>query len=132
MTGTLAGALEARKIPAYGGTLETEVEGDIAGFLKLGPSALPVTTTKRAIELRQLYVVKRLHGTGIARELSNWGIAEARRLGFEELYLTVFIDNHRARRFYAANGGRMLFSRPVPGMPPLVEARYRFRLPAEE
>jgi uncharacterized OsmC-like protein len=29
MTGTLAGALEARKIPAYGGTLETDVEGDI-------------------------------------------------------------------------------------------------------
>lgn len=29
MTGTLAGALEARQIPAYGGTLETSVEGDI-------------------------------------------------------------------------------------------------------
>jgi uncharacterized OsmC-like protein len=29
MTGTLAGALEARQIPAYTGTLETEVEGDI-------------------------------------------------------------------------------------------------------
>jgi uncharacterized OsmC-like protein len=29
MTGTLAGALEARHIPAYGGTLETEVEGAI-------------------------------------------------------------------------------------------------------
>jgi uncharacterized OsmC-like protein len=29
MTGTLAGALEARQIPAYGGTLATEVEGDI-------------------------------------------------------------------------------------------------------
>jgi uncharacterized OsmC-like protein len=29
MTGTLAGALEARQIPAYNGTLETEVEGEI-------------------------------------------------------------------------------------------------------
>jgi uncharacterized OsmC-like protein len=29
MTGTFAGALEARQIPAYGGTLETMVEGDI-------------------------------------------------------------------------------------------------------
>ncbi len=29
MTGTLAGALEARQIPAFGGRLETEVEGDI-------------------------------------------------------------------------------------------------------
>ena len=29
MTGTLAGALEARQIAAYGGTLETTEEGDI-------------------------------------------------------------------------------------------------------
>lgn len=29
MTGTLAGALEARQIPAFGGRLETEAEGDI-------------------------------------------------------------------------------------------------------
>lgn len=29
MTGTLAGALEARQIPAYGGNLMTEVEGEI-------------------------------------------------------------------------------------------------------
>jgi uncharacterized OsmC-like protein len=29
MTGTLAGALEARHIAAYNGSLETEVEGDI-------------------------------------------------------------------------------------------------------
>jgi uncharacterized OsmC-like protein len=29
MTGTLAGALEAREIPAYTGTLQTEAEGDI-------------------------------------------------------------------------------------------------------
>ncbi len=35
MTGTLAGALEARKIPAYGGTLDTEVEGDIEEENKL-------------------------------------------------------------------------------------------------
>jgi len=30
MTGTLAGALEVRHIAAYDGSLETEVEGDIA------------------------------------------------------------------------------------------------------
>ena len=29
MTGTLAGALEARQIGAYDGSLETEVEGDV-------------------------------------------------------------------------------------------------------
>jgi ribosomal protein S18 acetylase RimI-like enzyme len=33
-----------------------------------------------------------------------WAIAEARARGFQELYLTVWIGNHRARRFYEAHG----------------------------
>ena len=31
-------------------------------------------------------------------------VAEARARGFDELYLTVWIENHRARRFYERNG----------------------------
>jgi len=81
-----------------------DADDGIAGFLKLGPSALPIETDKRAIELRQLYVRKAFHGAGAARALTDWAIAEARRLGFEELYLTVFVDNHRARRFYDRYG----------------------------
>jgi ribosomal protein S18 acetylase RimI-like enzyme len=52
----------------------------------------------------QLYVRSEHHGTGIARQLMDWGIDEARRRGAEALYLTVFIDNHRARRFYDRYG----------------------------
>jgi len=37
-------------------------------------------------------------------ELSDWAIKEAQRQGFEELYLTVYVDNHRARRFYERYG----------------------------
>jgi ribosomal protein S18 acetylase RimI-like enzyme len=81
-----------------------EADGDVAGYVKLGPSALPVETDKRAIELRQLYVLKEHHGSVIARELTDWAIEEARREGFEELYLTVYVDNHRARRFYDRYG----------------------------
>jgi ribosomal protein S18 acetylase RimI-like enzyme len=76
----------------------------IVGYLKLGPSALPVDTDKRAVELRQLYVLKDHHGSGLARALTDWAIDRARRDGFDELYLTVFIDNHRARRFYDRYG----------------------------
>ena len=50
--------------------------------------------------LDQLYVLKEYHGVGIARDLMDWVIEEARRRGAEDIYLTVFIDNHRARRFY--------------------------------
>ena len=81
-----------------------EVGGQVVGFVKLGPSSLPIETDARAIELRQLYVLKEHHGGGIADELAHWAIEEARRRGFEELYLTVYIDNQRARRFYDRYG----------------------------
>ena len=72
--------------------------------MRLGPCSLPIETDARAIELRQLYVLKEHHGGGIADELAHWAIEEARRRGFEELYLTVYIDNQRARRFYDRYG----------------------------
>ena len=82
----------------------SEVDGEVVGFVKLGPSALPIETTAKAIELRQLYLLKGHHGSGIAAALTDWAIEEARRQGFEELYLTVYVDNHRARRFYDRYG----------------------------
>jgi len=81
-----------------------EVDGEIVAFVKLGPSALPIETDARAIELRQLYVLKEHHGSGIAAALTDWAIDRARAQGFEELYLTVYVDNHRARRFYNRYG----------------------------
>ena len=81
-----------------------EVGGEVVGYVKLGPAALPVDTAKRAMELRQIYVLKEHHGSGLAKALSEWAIEEARRQGFEELYLTVYVDNHRARRFYDRYG----------------------------
>ncbi len=42
MTGTLAGALEARHIPAFGGRLETQVEGEI----EEGEKSLLITRIK--------------------------------------------------------------------------------------
>ena len=81
-----------------------EVDGEVVGYVKLGPSALPIETDKRAIELRQIYVINEHHGSGLAKALSTWAIDEARGQGFEELYLTVYVDNHRARRFYDRYG----------------------------
>jgi ribosomal protein S18 acetylase RimI-like enzyme len=81
-----------------------EVDGEIVGFVKLGPSTLPIETESRAVEYRQIYVLKEHHGSGVAASLTNWAVEEARRQGFEELYLTVYVDNHRARRFYGRYG----------------------------
>jgi ribosomal protein S18 acetylase RimI-like enzyme len=81
-----------------------EVAGEVVGYLKVGPSALPIETEKRAAELRQIYVLKDHLGSGIAAALTDWAIGEARVRNFEELYLTVYVDNHRARRFYDRYG----------------------------
>lgn len=77
---------------------------ELVGFVKLGPLRLPVEPKGEAVELRQLYVRAPWQGSGAARELMDWVMAEARRRGAEELYLSVFTENHRARRFYGRFG----------------------------
>ena len=89
--------------PAYACRIG-EVDGEPVGYAKLGPLKLPVDTERSALLLDQLYILKAHHGAGIAHGLMDWTIDEARRRGAEELYLTVFVDNHRARRFYERYG----------------------------
>jgi GNAT superfamily N-acetyltransferase len=81
-----------------------EEDGRAAAYAKLAPPSLPFATDRPAIELRQFYVLAPWQGRGISTGLMAWALAEARRRGAEELYLSVFVDNHRARRFYARYG----------------------------
>lgn len=81
-----------------------EADGIPVGFVKIGPMKLPVRPDGSSMILDQLYVRNEHHGTGIARQLMDWAIEEARRRGSEVLYLTVFVDNRRARRFYDRYG----------------------------
>jgi diamine N-acetyltransferase len=59
-----------------------------------------------ALELRRLYVVKEWHGRGVAAELMQWCLGEARAAGAAWLYLGVWRHNARAQRFYARYGLR--------------------------
>ena len=43
-------------------------------------------------------------GAGAAGELMAWVLDEARARGAEEINLSVFVDNPRARRFYEREG----------------------------
>lgn len=81
-----------------------EADGAIAAFAKTGRVSLPVTPAGPAAELRQLYVAAPWRGAGIADALIEWTIARARAGGAGELFLSVFIENHRARRFYERHG----------------------------
>ena len=81
-----------------------EQEGQAVGFAKVGPPSLPFEPKGANAELRQFYVLGPWQGTGVAQALMEWVIAEARGRGADEIYLSVFIDNVRAQRFYARYG----------------------------
>ena len=83
-----------------------ESDGEPIGFVKLGPIMLPVEPLRPALELRQLYLLKAWQGRGIAQALTDWALALARSLGVEELYLSVYAENDRAKAFYRRYGFR--------------------------
>lgn len=80
--------------------------GDVAiGFCKISGLKLPAPDpAPDAMELRQLYIYKPWQGLGIADGLTNWAKDQARQRGASELWLSVFTQNPRARRFYARHG----------------------------
>lgn len=82
-----------------------ELDGEIVGTCKVGPMDLPVEECgEGARELHQIYLAPAAKGTGLADEFMDWTYAKARELGGDMLYLSVFVDNHRARRFYDRHG----------------------------
>ncbi|HEX4762592.1 MAG TPA: GNAT family N-acetyltransferase [Sphingomicrobium sp.] len=76
----------------------------LAGFAKLGPAQLPVETPPDTIELYQLYVLPAWKGRGIAADLMDWALRAAAGRSARHVQLSVYVDNHRARRFYERFG----------------------------
>lgn len=75
------------------------------GFCKVSALKLPAPgPLPGAMELRQLYIFKPWQGLGIADVLTNWAKDMARAKAAPELWLSVFTENPRARRFYARHG----------------------------
>lgn len=81
-----------------------EVDGTMVGYAKLGPPHLPFEPRGEAAELRQLYVLEEMKGQGVAHTLIEWVIERARERRADHLYLSVFTENLRARRFYEKLG----------------------------
>jgi ribosomal protein S18 acetylase RimI-like enzyme len=93
--------------PSYA-TRIVEADGAAIGYAKVAPVKLPVEIHEPSIELHQLYVLKPWHGSGVARALMAWVLDEARRQHARTLYLSVYSENHRARRFYEGYGFRFV------------------------
>jgi ribosomal protein S18 acetylase RimI-like enzyme len=82
-----------------------ETGGTPIGFCKVSSLKLPAPDpAAHAMELRQLYIYKPWQGLGLADDLTRWAMDRARARGATELWLSVFTDNTRARRFYARHG----------------------------
>lgn len=81
-----------------------EEDGALIGFAKVSDVGLPVTPAGPALELRQLYLADAAKGRGVAGALMQWVRDEAARRGALELFLSVYVDNHRAKAFYARSG----------------------------
>lgn len=81
-----------------------EANGEAVAYVKLGPLKFAVEAQGPSLLLEQLYVLRDHHGAGVAQALMDWALDEAKRRGARQLYLTVYIDNPRARRFYDRYG----------------------------
>lgn len=81
-----------------------EADDELAGYIKLGPPDLPVDTPPDTIQLHQLYIDDRWHGRGAAQTLMDWALGFAAAQGARQMQLSVYVDNHRARRFYERYG----------------------------
>jgi ribosomal protein S18 acetylase RimI-like enzyme len=107
-------------------TYVAEIDGEIAGFVAVGPSRDEGSDG----ELFAIYVHPDHWGTGVGRALIEKGEAHLRARGHEEAILWVLDDNPRARRFYELAGWSddgvkrevELFGFQI------LEARYRKRL----
>lgn len=75
--------------------------GDLAGYAKLLTGLPPECVTGESpIELVRFYIDRQWHGSGLASELMQSCLEEARGRGFKTMYLGVWENNERAKAFY--------------------------------
>ncbi|CUS45779.1 GNAT family N-acetyltransferase [Sphingomonas sp. QA11] len=79
-------------------------DGEVIGFVKMGPVTFPGEWRPDAIELYQFYVLGPWQGQGVAPVMMDWALEHSREHGAKEVILSVYVDNHRARRFYERYG----------------------------
>jgi ribosomal protein S18 acetylase RimI-like enzyme len=84
-----------------------EEDGIAKGYLRINAKhTCPLTNyqNRKSIELVRLYILKEYHGTGVANKLIDFAFDFARKSGFDNMYLSVWEYNFRARGFYEKHG----------------------------
>jgi ribosomal protein S18 acetylase RimI-like enzyme len=83
--------------------LVAEVEGEVAGYVKLGP-ALSLESNRHVLELKGLAVDPGRHRRGVGRLLVEAAVRTASARGARRLTLRVLGPNHAARALYESCG----------------------------
>ena len=82
----------------------------LPGFAPVGYAVLtsgidlPVTLEHGDIELRRIYTLSRMRGSGLGPALMRQVIEDAARLSCRRILLGVWGENYRAHRFYERHG----------------------------
>jgi ribosomal protein S18 acetylase RimI-like enzyme len=80
-------------------------EGKAVGYAKLlENSKADCIERGNSIELKRIYILERVYGTGIGEILLKHCIETAKKKGFKTIWLGVWEENHRALRFYKKFG----------------------------
>jgi ribosomal protein S18 acetylase RimI-like enzyme len=56
------------------------------------------------IELKRIYILERIWGTGVGEQLLNFCLEKANERGFKFIWLGVWEENPRALKFYSKHG----------------------------
>jgi diamine N-acetyltransferase len=91
--------------PDHSFLMAHEQNGDLIGFAQVCPMSLPFDAgNRRARQLDRLYVLASAQGRGIGHTLLDWALNACWEQGAEDIYLSVYCDNHRAQAIYAKRG----------------------------
>jgi ribosomal protein S18 acetylase RimI-like enzyme len=72
--------------------------------IHLGRNAEKHFTDKKSAELMRIYFLEEFHGKGLAVQLLNYCFDFLREKEYEQVYLSVWEHNHRAKSFYEKHG----------------------------
>ncbi len=81
-----------------------EAHGAVVGYLAMQREAHPAVAARRPIQLWQLYVAPRFHGSGVAAQLMSAALAHARAGQHDVIWVGVAEGNLRGIAFYRKQG----------------------------
>ena len=82
-----------------------ELNGKAVGYAKLREnSKVGCMKEENAIELQRIYILERAKGKGVGGELLNRSVETVRAKGYETIWLSVWVENPSAVKFYEKLG----------------------------